>query len=225
MSQSTPSETAPADTKTRILDAAEALFAERGFAATSLRDITAGAKVNLAAVNYHFGSKDALLSAVFDRRLGPVNAERLRLLGELEQEATGARLGLEDVLQAFLIPPFRKMQEWGDSGMKFMQLVGRTHSEASDQMRASFFQHFEEVFARFTDAFGDALPDLSPHDVRLRMHFVIGAMAHTLAWSQQLARDAGARPDHAESMLGALVQFAAAGMAAPPRVGITGDSR
>ncbi len=79
----------PPDTKDRILDSAEKLFAERGFEATSIRMISSGAKVNLAAVNYHFQSKDALLDAVYERRAGPVNARRLALLDEFEARANG----------------------------------------------------------------------------------------------------------------------------------------
>src|SRR5262252_5809342 len=77
---------APVATKDRILDAAEALFMEHGFEATSLRSITAAAGVNLAAVNYHFGSKEELFQAVLTRRLDPMNQERIELLEALERE-------------------------------------------------------------------------------------------------------------------------------------------
>ena len=91
------------DTKIRILDAAESLFAEHGFAATSLRAITRHANVNLAAVHYHFGSKEGLVEAVFSRRLGPLNQERLELLDAVE--ARGGEL--EDVLRALIGPALR----------------------------------------------------------------------------------------------------------------------
>ncbi len=200
------------DTKTRILDAAETLFAEHGFAGTSLRDITAEASVNLAAVNYHFGSKEALLSAVFDRRIRPVNEERLRLLDELEHAATGSRLDLQEVLQAFLLPPFRKMQEWGSGGAKFMQLVGRTHSEANEQIRAGFLRHFEVILKRFAPALQRAVPDLPGNELHRRMHFVVGAMAHTLVWSHTLQER-----DEAQSapIFDSLLRFAVAGLEAP----------
>jgi len=206
-------------TKPRILDAAEILFAEHGFAATSLRDITKEAAVNLAAVNYHFGSKTALLSAVFERRINPINEERLRLLTELEKSASGKPLDLHDVLRAFLLPPFLKMQEWGESGRKFMQLVGRTHSvEASEQMHEAFFKHFEEIIVRFTRAFENILPELPKQNLHLRMQFVVGAMAHTLVWSQKLEQLSQADPNHPISTFEELLQFVAAGMAAkhPP---------
>ena len=80
----------PPATKDRILDAAESLFMEHGFEATSLRSITAAAGVNLAAVNYHFGSKEELFQAVLTRRLDPMNQERVDLLDRFERDAAPA---------------------------------------------------------------------------------------------------------------------------------------
>ena len=97
------------DTKARILDAAEALFASSGFAGASLRSITADADANLAAVNYHFGSKDDLIQAVFARRLTPLNEERLRLLDQLEADAGDGPPDLEAIVRAFLIPAFMRL--------------------------------------------------------------------------------------------------------------------
>src|SRR6266852_9905037 len=95
------------ETKQRILDSAERLFAEHGSEATSLRNIIADAKVNLAAIHYHFHSKEALLEAVMIRRLEPINQERLRLLDACEQNANGGRPPLEAVLEAFIAPAVR----------------------------------------------------------------------------------------------------------------------
>src|ERR1700687_1020332 len=96
-----------ADTKTRILDAAESLFMEHGFEATSLRSLTTAAGVNLAAVNYHFGTKEVLFQAVLTRRLDPMNQERILLLEKLEREAIGRALSCEKILFAMLIPALR----------------------------------------------------------------------------------------------------------------------
>src|SRR3954466_13792496 len=95
------------DTRERILDTAERLFAERGFGATSLRSIIASAEVNLAAVHYHFRSKEALLEAVIVRRLEPLNRERLELLDQYEREAGKWGPSLEQILDALLSPPIR----------------------------------------------------------------------------------------------------------------------
>src|SRR5437762_13635541 len=96
-----PLDTSP-DTKTRILDAGEHLFMEHGFEATSLRQLTSAAGVNLAAVNYHFGSKEELFQAVLTRRLDPMNQERIQLLDRLEREAAGKAMSCEKILFAML---------------------------------------------------------------------------------------------------------------------------
>ncbi len=89
------------DTRERILDAAEALFVEHGFEATSMRMITGRAGVNLASVNYHFGSKEALIQEVFRRRLTWLNEARLNALERFEQETRGAPLKAHQIVEAF----------------------------------------------------------------------------------------------------------------------------
>ena len=98
-------------TAERILDAAEELFADLGFDATSTRAITTRAGVNLAAVNYHYGSKDALIEAVFARRLVPLNRERLELLDRVEARAGAGGPAVESIVEAFVRPPMRKIRE------------------------------------------------------------------------------------------------------------------
>ncbi len=203
------------DTKTRILDTAEQLFADNGFTATSLRMITTEAGVNLAAVNYHFGSKEALLAEILGRRFRPINQERLELLDAAE--AGDSTLKLEQILQAFLSPPFRAMLGSGEKGVKFMQLIGRTHSETNQKIQGMFFQLFEVVVRRFAEAFHRALPDLSEDEVRVRMLFVIGAMAHTMALSHKLpwfSKKIDQKPFN-DMVLTNLIQFAVSGMRAP----------
>src|ERR1700689_3627548 len=109
-------------TKDRILNAAERLFARDGFEATSLRAITAEAGVNLAAVNYHFQSKEALVQAVIGRRMGPVTARRLALLDAYEAEAGDAAVPLEKLLDAFLRPVVEMV---GSHAHEFVPLIGR----------------------------------------------------------------------------------------------------
>src|SRR6266542_3164877 len=109
-------------TKDRILDTAERLFADHGYSSTSLRQIIAAAGVNLAAVHYHFGSKESLLEAVVLRRAGPVNDQRLQLLDEAERAADPPEL--ERVMEAFLVPTFRVACS-GEGGRVFIRLMGR----------------------------------------------------------------------------------------------------
>jgi len=198
------------DTKERILDAAEKSFAEEGFGA-SYRTITSGAGVNLAAVNYHFGSKEALIGAVFARRLGPLNAERLRLLDE--QEASGPTL--ERIVEAFAGPALRMSHN--PQGAVFMRLFGYTLSQRSDTILRMFHDQFREVVDRFSAALGRALPDLPREEIFWRLLFMVGAMAHTMALSDKLPVISGGICDatDVEGTIGRLVAFVSAGLRAP----------
>lgn len=205
------------DTKDKILDAAERLFAEQGFASTSMRNITAQAGVNVAAVNYHFGSKVSLMKAVFERRFHPINEQRLEALDLLEAEAGDGPLELEKVLEAFLAPAIRLWKEWGEEGERFVHFVGRAHSEANPEVQKIFQDLFSTVVQRFFPAFRRALPDIPHEEIVLKAYFVIGAMAHTMAWHKKLAfihNDPMTTLD-ADILLDRLVSFSAAGMRAP----------
>src|SRR5438128_1222220 len=131
-----PLDTSP-DTKTRILDAAESLFMEHGFEATSLRQLTSAAGVNLAAVNYHFGSKEELFQSVLTRRLDPMNQERIELLEKLEREAGGKPIGVEKILSSMLIPALRLARDELRGGKNFLRLLGRAYADP-----APFIRHF-----------------------------------------------------------------------------------
>lgn len=202
------------DTKKRLLDAAEQLFAEHGIGGTSLRDITARADANLASVNYHFGGKEGLLEAVFERRVAPVNRRRVLLLEAFEAEAGEAPVAVEKIVWAFLAPPFQKMREWGDGGINFMRIVGRMHSDPT-RWSDFFRRQFEPLTERFEEALREALPELPEDELVRRMHYLVGAMAHTFCWGAKVCpvgpKD-GIRPD---LVVSSLVRFAAAGLAAP----------
>ena len=128
------------ETRTRILDAAEELFMQHGFEGTSMRQLTARAGVNLAAVNYHFGSKDALIEAVFKRRLDPMNAERVAALDALEKD--GAALASVDIIRAFVVPSLRLIEDAKGGGRNFIRLLGRTYSEPAKAVRALIGQMY-----------------------------------------------------------------------------------
>jgi AcrR family transcriptional regulator len=123
------------EAKNRILEAAEKLFGNRGLHATSLRDITSAAVVNMASIAYYFGSKEALLDAVLERRLGPVYRERVQMLALARRQDRSSPLDLSSLLRVYLAPPFRKLSLLGDQGAKFMQLMGRMHSETHSPLR------------------------------------------------------------------------------------------
>lgn len=205
-------------TKDRILDAAEELFAERGFRETSLRDITSRAGVNLAAVNYHFQSKDALIQAVFARRIGPINEARLAMLDEFEARAGGGAVPLEDVLRAFLEPVVKDEKAVPPS---FRRLFGRAYVEPGDLFTEIVHRHFGQARVRFAAALQRALPDEPIADLLWKVNFTIGAMAHTLAGSpERITAISGGivQSLDVESAVERLIAFVAAGFRAPSRV-------
>jgi AcrR family transcriptional regulator len=119
----------PHETRTRILDAAEELFMQHGFEATSMRQLTAKAGANLAAVNYHFGSKDALVEAVFRRRLDSMNTARIAELERLEKDAGGRPLSPRQIIGAFIGVSLRMIEDAKSGGRNFIRLLGRTYSD------------------------------------------------------------------------------------------------
>ncbi len=206
--------TDPHATKTGILDAAERLFADRGIAATSLRAVTSAAGVNLAAVHYHFGSKDGLVQAVFSRRLEAVNGERLRLLDACE-EAGGGAPTIEDVLHAFVVPVLR-MGLTLESGDVAKRLFGRLHVEPSQVIERVMSEQFGAVARRFIPAIVRAVPDVPEEEVLWRIHFAIGAMAQTCLDTHRLQMISGGRcdPSDVDGAIERLVRFLAAGLSA-----------
>jgi AcrR family transcriptional regulator len=209
------------ETKELILDASEKLFANQGFDATSLRQITTAAGVNLAAVNYHFGTKEALVDAVIARRIEPMNRERLALLDRHEAEADEQGPELEKIVEAFIAPPLRMQHAGGTRGADFMRLLGRVMSDPSDRAMDLFIDQFREAIARFSAAFARALPDTPRADVLWRMVFMVGSMAHTMSISHHLPKVTGGLCDPSD--VGALIKtmtpFLAAGMRAGAKGG------
>ncbi len=204
------------DTKERILDAAEALFADQGFDATSLRAITAQAGVNLAAVNYHFGSKEILVERVLARRLEPLNSERLSLLDRVLDRPGGPTL--EQVLECFYGPTLRMAAAEDTGSRRFMQMFGRTFTEPGGRLRELFAAQFREVASRFGEALHGCLPGLPRGELAWRMHFMVGALAHTVSSPHALrviAPSLDVEPLDSDRVLDRLVQFAAAGLRAP----------
>lgn len=168
------------DTKTRILDAAEDIFIDLGFEAMSLRQITSRADVNLAAVNYHFGSKEALIHAMLARRLDRLNEERLALLERFDAQL-GARLTCEHVLGAMFIPALRLSRDPQVGGRAFLKLLGRAYTDPSAFIHDFLNRHYASVAERFFEAFQRALPYLPREELGWRLHFAIGALSGVLA--------------------------------------------
>ena len=168
------------NTKEKMLRAAESLFSQHGFSATSVRMITTEADVNLAAMHYHFGSKEKLIVELFAWRLDPLNRKRLELLDQFEAEAGEGPPALEKILEAFVGPPIRLSRDPERAGALFMRLLGRAFTDPRDRTRQIVYDQFGPVIQRFTPALARALPHLSPEELFWRFHFTVGAMAHTI---------------------------------------------
>jgi len=200
------------DTKQKILDTAERLFGEQGYDATSLRHIIAEAGVNLAAVHYHFGSKEELLDEVVVRRAGPVNEARIAMLDRLEA-AEGPPV-VEKVLEAFLLPT----AEAANRHPQFVKLMGRILAEGL--MPAILEKHFQVAGGRFLGALRKALPDLPRDELLWRVHFMFGAMAHTMCRAPVFPKMVGEpgdfdEPGDFQTRMERLVTFLSAGFRAP----------
>ncbi len=204
-------------TNARILDAAESLFADRGFDATSMRMITAAAEVNLAAVNYHFGSKAGLLEAVFRRRVEPLNRERLRLLTTLQESVGEGVPAVAPILRTYIEPALQVSRDPARGGMIFMRLLGRSYAEPNKHVRGFMPELYHDIKLRYSELLGRALPHLDASDLYWRMHFVIGAIAYAMAGTDALHLLAACPycdPDDLEGMTERLVEFLTAGMKA-----------
>ena len=151
----------PTDTKSRILDAAEKLFARDGYHITSLRGLTEQANVNLAAVNYHFGSKEGLLQAVIARRLVPLNKIRQQKIETVTTQAAadGKLPSAADLLHAF-IEPTLAFRNSGPGAKDFIALIGRSLSEPDETVRNYFIRQVLPVFKLLFSGLQKALPDL-----------------------------------------------------------------
>ena len=197
------------DTRSRILDAAEELFSEQGFDRVSIRDITKRAEVNLAAINYHFGAKEDLVAAVFERRVLPVNQARIAALDAM-QGADKGKPKLEDILEAFIRPTIQFSFGTPKGGKAFSKLFGRCLSEPSPEIIALLKRQFEPLAEKLDAALMKALPGLSRSDVFWCMKFTFGALHH---W--HLTKDAflpGWLEDTpVEKQIQKLVSFTAAG--------------
>lgn len=198
-------------TRERILDAAEALFAERGFAMTPLRLVTRQANANIAAVNYHFGSKDALLQALFERRLLPLNRERMARLERLR--AGPQPIELEALIRAFIEPAL----ELTGNGVPFVRLIGRSYGEAGDALRDYIHQQYREVLDRFRHEVAATLPWLPNNELRWRLQFLLGAASYSMGGIDLMRLVASCElsdTDNRQALLQRLVTFLAAGLRA-----------
>ncbi len=210
------------DTRQRILDAAERLFMAQGYDAASMRQITTEADANLAAVNYHFGSKEALVQQVFKRRLDWLNGERLRVLDALEAKAAGKPLKPSQILDAFFGTLLRMAANKELGGQTFLRLLGRTMTGPSGFIGALFAEEYGDVLDRYKAALFLALPGVPREEIVWRFHFMLGATSYAIAGTDALRlvtdwqlHDADDAANAGERLLPRLMSFLLGGLRAP----------
>ncbi|MBV2236062.1 MAG: TetR family transcriptional regulator [Sterolibacterium sp.] len=204
-----------ADTRNRILRAAELLFIERGFEATTLRQITTQAGVNLAAVNYHFGSKDQLIEEIFHQRLGWLNEQCLAELDRLEAASDGEPLRAHQILEAFFGVSLRLAADKAEGGNNFMRLLGRTYTAPAPAIRDFLVREYAVAVPRFKQALFSALPDVPAEEILWRFHFMLGAMSYATSGADALNVLGGLDDSDSEALHARLMAFLIGGLRAP----------
>ncbi len=202
-------------TKNKILDAAENLFAIQGFNGTSLREITSRAEVNLAAVNYHFGSKKELIKSVMSRYMNELSP---RLESSLVNICEQENLTLLEVFSAF-IEPLLSLNEFKENGTSnFLQLLGRGYSDSQGFLRWFLTTQYPGVINNFVKAVQKAYPELTAEEMFWRLHFTMGTVVFTMSSSDALIDIAKSDFDKTMDIAGVIkkvIPYVAAGVAAP----------
>ena len=203
--------TAHFSTKDRILGAAEELFAQHGFAGTSLRQVTSRADVNIAAVNYHFGSKENLVNEVFRRRMDDMTGLRLSQLKTALEEHPGE---LRPILEAF-VEPALAMSQYRHGGGAFVRVVARAYAEKNDGLRKFLSDHYGHVLREFGKAIATCVPGLSKEELYWRLDFLAGALTYAMADFGLIKRPSDVtEAAHRERAARELIDFAEAGIRA-----------
>lgn len=198
------------NTKERILHAAEDLFAQHGFAGTSLRQVTSRADVNIAAVNYHFGSKENLVNEVFKHRMDDMSEKRLSALAKTVEKDPE---DLEGILQAFIQPALALTLD--RHGGAFVRVLARAYAEKNDGLRNFLSENYGQVLREFAKAIARCLPQLSKEELYWRMDFVAGALTYAMADFGLIKRQTGvSEKAHCEKAAQHLIRFAKAGLQA-----------
>jgi AcrR family transcriptional regulator len=205
---------AEGNSRDRILDAAEQLFSEQGISGTSLRALTRAAGVNLAAVHYYFGSKEALLNAVIARRAEPVNAQRLLALETMLSSREEPEV--EAILEAFVFPPLSAVSGSSEQEQRLGRLTARIEAQPPELVESLSREHFGEVASHFVDALQKALPHLRKDLVADRFRYAAGLFSFLFSGNFDLDTLPGhpPQPRSLEQKLSEAIGFIAAGIRA-----------
>ncbi|MCL2658260.1 MAG: TetR family transcriptional regulator [Betaproteobacteria bacterium] len=208
-------ETDTRDTRERILEEAEALFAEHGFDGASMRMITSRAGVNLAAANYHFRTKEALFQAVFQRRMDQLNSARAKALAEMENEAAGGALKPSRILEGFFGPALAMATDTEHGGHTFMRLLGQTYTEPAQFVRRFLAEEYADVMHRYAAALYKALPGVPVAEILWRLHFMMGAVSYAISGIDALKPVMPGLDDDPAKLGPRLMAFLLGGLRAP----------
>jgi AcrR family transcriptional regulator len=210
-----------AETRERLLDAAERIFAERGFEGASIRAVTQAAGASVSAANYHFGSKEALLRETLLRRVGPINERRVARLDALEEAAAGRPLELETIVEAFLRPVFEEHAASVDATNRFRQVAARLYSDPPEVVATMKRELFGPIVTRFVGAIAAALPDKKQEEIELGFQLTVGVMVHVISGhlvTTPLSEDGGCECWTSrlsdESVLQQMISYVVAGLRA-----------
>ena len=207
-------------TRARILDTAERMFAADGYAAVSLRQITTEARVNVAAINYYFKSKDALLEAIFVRRIVPINAARMEMLEACLASGEAGPGRLECVIRAFVEPHLRLTREFGPGGTVVMQLLGRLSTDPERRIERVLLKQYDPIWWRFAKEFAALLPHLGKATIYWRFYYLLGAVYYLTSARQWLPNRSEklCDPDNVEDAIESLIPFLVGALSAPEGV-------
>lgn len=206
-------------TRSKIVMAALRVFATRGFEAASLKEITTASETNVAAIHYHFGSKESLIREVLQTVADPINRLRMEML---ERQPTGSSRTLEHVLEALLAPPIRLSADTTGDGRLLTRLILQARALPSEFTNTALVQQYDSMALRFVQALREVEPGLNEADAFWRYAFAIGAMHYIVADSDaanhRLNRLSGGLcdTDDPEAILRQLMAFVVAGMRARP---------
>ncbi len=212
--------------KEKILEAAEAAFANFGFDGASMRQVMHDAGENLASIYYYFGSKEGLMAAVLKRRFGSLREQHLSLLKGFEQAAEAQPLPVEKILEAILLPPLRLALEAPANRQAIARLIGRIATEPNPQIQAIIRSQHADLERMFEDALARSLPDVPPQELHWRLQFVWGALAFALCNPEQLKSPATEQSVSADcrTLLAKMISFFSPGLQVPATPGVPANA-
>jgi AcrR family transcriptional regulator len=203
-------------TRDLIIDTAEALFADQGFHAVSMREIAKSAGIHVGSISYHFTSKEGLLLEIYRRHCRPMNQRRGELLREAERIGD-ADERLEAIVRAYVLPAFSSGSDLAGGGARFTRLRAMMSAEGNESVKDVIASTFDATSHALVDAIGRCLPDVPRPVIVWRCHFLLGALYYTLVNPERVTRlsRGAAKGDDFDEAVDQLVRATVAALKAP----------